>query len=141
MQAYKKFRLRGAWKLSVLHIVAGHTVRAQLSSGLTRSKLFSLRPVFEDPITGCLAVAGRDDHSPIVMFEFLLIFGCGHRGILPFEKLVSSASTPPSLHPTASETDSPRAAALPSRIESTLHPTSCAVYPATSVELLHLIGN
>lgn len=109
-------------------------------------KPFSFRTVFEDPITGSLAVAVRDDHSPIVVLGFLRIFGSGNAGILPCQnpviwRHVSSASTPPLPRPIAAETDSPPTCALPFRIESALRPSSCAVYPVTFAEPLHLIGN
>ena len=48
--------------------------------------------------------------------------------------MLSVSSTPLSPHSVAAETDSKRACELLSRIEPTRRPTSCAVYPATSVE-------
>jgi hypothetical protein len=52
--------------------------------------------VFEDPIAGCLAVAVRDDHSPVVMLGFLLIFGCIHGGN---STMLECCSLPLRLHP------------------------------------------
>src|ERR1700688_644742 len=76
------------WNPGVLRTFAEQAVRARPSSrlvtSLTEYKFFSLCAVFEDPITRCLGVAVRDDHSPVVVRGFLFIVaGCGQMFSLP----------------------------------------------------------
>jgi hypothetical protein len=62
---------------------------------LPDSKSFSLRTVFENAIAGCFVVGVRDDHSPVVVLAFVLIFGCGHDGNFT---ILESSPVPPRLH-------------------------------------------